>query len=145
MIMPNNQLSIPASALRVTETPRLTRVEGTQSPEPGKEVAAVGGKPLPHEAAAVASQSSQTNSAPAEKETGDKVKQAVTDIADFVQNISRDLEFSVDEDSGRVIVTVLDSETKEVIRQIPPEEALKLAQNLQKSDSGNGVLFQGNA
>jgi len=38
------------------------------------------------------------------------------------QNLGRDLRFEVDLDSGRSVIQVLDRETGEVIRQIPPEK-----------------------
>ena len=64
-----------------------------------------------------------------------KVEEAVGQLNDYVQSIKRDLKFSVDDDSGRVIVKVIDSNTKELIRQIPSEDVLTMARNL-GSDSG---------
>ena len=40
-----------------------------------------------------------------------------------VQSIGRDLRFRVDMESGRSVIQVLDRETGEIIRQIPPENA----------------------
>lgn len=60
---------------------------------------------------------------------------AVSKISDFVQNYHRDLQFSVDEHSGRTIIKVVDSETDKVIREIPPEHVLKLAQTLDSPES----------
>lgn len=68
----------------------------------------------------------------------DELSATVEQINEFVQSVQRDLRFSVDEDSGRVIVKVLDSSTQEVIRQIPPENVMALAENL---ESLRGVLF----
>ena len=59
-----------------------------------------------------------------------KVEQAVSQVNEFVQNLNRDLQFTVDEDSGRTVIKVLDTETKQVIRQIPPEELLRIANYL---------------
>lgn len=56
-----------------------------------------------------------------------KVEQAVSQVNEFVQNLNRDLQFTVDEDSGHTVIKVLDTETKEIIRQIPPEELLRIA------------------
>jgi flagellar protein FlaG len=42
----------------------------------------------------------------------------------------------MDEASGRTVITVKDSETEEIIRQIPPESALALASFLRSE----GVL-----
>jgi len=39
------------------------------------------------------------------------------------QSIGRDLRFEVNLESGRSVIQVLDSETGEMIRQIPPEKA----------------------
>lgn len=51
-----------------------------------------------------------------------------------------ELEFKVDDESGRTVITVYHPETEEVIRQIPPEQALKLAQLLrEQQEEGSGV------
>ena len=42
------------------------------------------------------------------------------------------VEFSLDADSGRVVVKIIDSATQEVVRQIPMEEMLALAKALDK-------------
>ncbi|MFK7795419.1 MAG: flagellar protein FlaG [Gammaproteobacteria bacterium] len=55
------------------------------------------------------------------------VKQAAKQVNDFVKQLDRNLEFSVDESSGRVIITVREPETGKIIRQIPPEELLVIA------------------
>jgi flagellar protein FlaG len=49
-----------------------------------------------------------------------------------------ELQFSVNEASGRTVVTVTDAQTGEVIREIPPSEQLKLAARL---DEMIGLLF----
>lgn len=38
------------------------------------------------------------------------------------------VQFSIDEQTKKVILTIVDNETKEVVRQLPPEESLKIAQ-----------------
>jgi flagellar protein FlaG len=58
------------------------------------------------------------------------LKKAVDDLNDFIQNTHRDLQFSIDKDSGATVVKVIDSKTEKVIRQIPNEEILKLARSL---------------
>jgi flagellar protein FlaG len=54
----------------------------------------------------------------------------VVEINEHVQSIQRDLVFTVDEVSGRDVVTIRDTKSNEVIRQIPSEEMLRLARNL---------------
>lgn len=55
---------------------------------------------------------------------------AVRDINEAVQVVRRNLQFSVNEDSGRIVITVMDAETREVVRQIPPEKLVAAAENL---------------
>ena len=66
--------------------------------------------------------------------TRDELDDAVSQLNDFVQNVQRDLQFEVDSDLGQTIVKVVDQSTKEVIRQIPDELALRLAENLQQDE-----------
>jgi len=72
----------------------------------------------------------------------EKLKTAVQDIEKFVQSIKRNLEFSIDKASGREVVKVIATATGEVVRQIPTEEVLKLADSLSTAGS---VLFNGKA
>ena len=65
----------------------------------------------------------------------ERVESAVSQISDFVQGFQSDLLFSIDEDSDRLVVKVVDSETQEVIRQIPSEEMLRIAKNLDSAES----------
>lgn len=64
------------------------------------------------------------------------VRQAVSNLNDYAQMLHRDLQFSVDEDSGRTVIKVIDSETNNVIRQIPSEQVLELARHF---SSGEGL------
>jgi flagellar protein FlaG len=46
------------------------------------------------------------------------------------------LQFSIDDQYGEMVVKVVDIESKEVIRQIPPEQALALAKSLSDLETG---------
>ena len=48
----------------------------------------------------------------------------------YLRSVGRSLHFSIDEQSGETVVSVRDAETGEVIRQMPSEEALRLARAL---------------
>ncbi|XXF07502.1 flagellar protein FlaG [Pseudomonas sp. D1-3] len=72
----------------------------------------------------------------------EQVDNAVTSIQSFVQNIRRDLNFSVDDSTGRVVVKVTDRASGDVIRQLPSEEALRLAESLEEVRS---LLFKAEA
>lgn len=91
----------------------------------------------------VAVQSSQaTPSTSAQLEEGAaQLQEAVAQMNDFVQNEQRTIRFSVDEQSGRDVVTVLDLETEEVIRQIPIEEVLVFVRNLNELNTDELKLF----
>ena len=71
-----------------------------------------------------------------------KAKAAAEDIQKFFHAVKRNLEFSIDEASGKVIVKVIASDSGEVVRQIPNAEILKLAESL--SDA-NSLLFRAKA
>ena len=62
-----------------------------------------------------------------------EIMQAVSRLNDYVQSVRRDLQFRVDESSNRVIVSVVDSESGEIIRQIPSEEVLAVASSLERA------------
>lgn len=68
----------------------------------------------------------------------DDVKNAVAEIEKFLNETRRNLEFSTDEESGKIVVKVIASDSGELIRQLPSEEALRIARSL--SDA-NSVLF----
>lgn len=70
------------------------------------------------------------------------LEKAVTDIREFVQAAQRSLDFSIDDSTHRVVVKVINTDNGEVIRQIPSETALKLAQSL---SSASHVLFDDKA
>ena len=76
-----------------------------------------------------------------------ELEAAVSQVADYVQNVQRNLSFSIDQDSGHTVVKVIDSDSEEVIRQIPSEELLALARRLRDMDSKDvkGVLVQSSA
>lgn len=63
------------------------------------------------------------------------LKKAVNDINEFIQAAQRKLDFSIDDSTHQVVVKVIATESGEVIRQIPSELALKLAQSLHDASS----------
>ena len=46
--------------------------------------------------------------------------------------MNSNIEFSIDKDSGRTIVQVIDTDTKDVLRQFPSKEALAISHELDK-------------
>lgn len=72
----------------------------------------------------------------------EQVESAVSTIQEFVQSVRRNVNFSVEDSSGRVVVKVTDASSGDVIRQIPSEEALQLAESL---DEVRSLLFKAEA
>jgi len=79
--------------------------------------------------------------------TRETIDRVVHQLETQSQSLRRDLQFNVDDSTGRVIVTVRDSETDEVIRQIPSEELLALSRHLADAleDDASGFLFESKA
>jgi flagellar protein FlaG len=73
------------------------------------------------------------------------LESATREVEQFIQSQNRNLTFSVDESTERSVVTVTDSGSGDVIRQIPSEEVLRLAERLNelRTDLGSsvGILF----
>jgi flagellar protein FlaG len=46
--------------------------------------------------------------------------------------MNRSLQFQLDEGTGQMVVTLRDAETGEVIRQVPGEDALRIAQRIEQ-------------
>ncbi|MCP5415713.1 MAG: flagellar protein FlaG [Chromatiaceae bacterium] len=67
-----------------------------------------------------------------------ELTQVMNRLNELVQNVRRELNFRVDDDSGHTVIEVIDSETEEVLRQIPPEDVLTLLEHLQ--NFGNGFV-----
>lgn len=70
------------------------------------------------------------------------VEDAVASMQDSTQALQRNLDFSIDDSTGRMVVKVTDSASGEVIRQMPTEEALRLAESL---DEMRSLLFTAQA
>jgi flagellar protein FlaG len=60
------------------------------------------------------------------------VKSAVSELNSALESMNVKREFSIEETSKEVVVKIIDSDEKKVIRQIPTEEAVKLSQNIKE-------------
>lgn len=72
----------------------------------------------------------------------DQLEKAVVKIKHFLKATATNIQFIVDEQREKVVVRVIDSESNEVIRQIPSEEALAISQALDRME---GLLFRQDA
>ena len=67
------------------------------------------------------------------------MEQAVEAVQKAVEPVAQNLQFSIDKETGKTIVSVVDSVTKEVIRQIPGEEIVAIAKAI---DRMQGLLVR---
>lgn len=75
----------------------------------------------------------------------DEVTKAVSKLNDYVQNVQRNLQFSVDQESGVMVVKVIEANTDKVIRQIPNEETVRLARHLAENNDEAVNIFSSKA
>ncbi len=84
--------------------------------------------------------------------SGEQLGAIVEKLNDFVQQVQRELEFSIDEENGEVVVKVVDARTRDVVREIPPEEVREMrkrlnevAEKLFQESPVTSMLFQAKA
>ena len=70
------------------------------------------------------------------------LEQALKQLQDMVQSKASNLQFSVDDTTGKTVVRVVDSSNGSTIRQIPSEEALAIAQDIERM---KGLLLRDSA
>jgi flagellar protein FlaG len=75
---------------------------------------------------------------PSPQPSAEQLTQAVAGINQVMQKLAPGLEFSIDQESNRTIVKVVDQQTKELIRQMPSAETLEIAKAL---DRVQGLLI----
>ena len=68
-----------------------------------------------------------------------EMEKAIAALDKLVAPSARALEFSLDDASGQVVVRVIDAETRKVLRQMPSEEVLAIAREL---DRLKGLLIR---
>ncbi len=89
----------------------------------GMTVKPVGALPTPVQAAAPAA---QAHAKP--KQPPVDIEKVARQLESFLRRVNRSLEFHVDDASGRMVCSVRDAETGDLIRQIPNEEVLRMAE-----------------
>lgn len=102
--------------------------------------------PLPGQGSSPATASPQPSAPPAQPAasqppqlSAEAARQAARAINDFIKSTSADVEFTVDSESDRIVVRVVDSANNQLIRQIPSEEMLAISHAL---DRMTGLLFK---
>lgn len=122
----------------------IQATNGLTAPQPQQQRTPVtpGSTTAAKPAAPAATDSKPTGKAASKEDAQSELKevtQAVSNINKAMQFMSRQLEFSIDTDSERTIVKVIDQQTREVIRQMPTKEALEIGKALEKAQ---GLLIK---
>ncbi|AQT59450.1 flagellar protein FlaG [Cellvibrio sp. PSBB023] len=117
--MMNEITKVAAGPVQVKSVSASSLVGGAQGQKTGNDLPPIAEAAKPVAVETVNSQAVQ-----------EKVQAAVAQMNEYIQSTQRDLNFTYDPSSGETVVKVLDRSTQEVIRQIPDEVFLHLAQQL---------------
>jgi flagellar protein FlaG len=106
-----------------------TRIPG--APAPAVADAAPAAKPVP---------------AAVQQPNPEQLKAAVAAINRSLRHANQNLQFSLDADTNKMVVKMVDSETGELIRQIPSDAVLAIARSIDQYQQSHqiqqGLLFQ---
>lgn len=144
-VQPNPPSSRPVEPLPASPPPRelalavSSALPSAVSPSPPRPVPVAA---VRRDAPPVAGQEAAVSDRRQAADEAKQLKQALAELQRQTQQAAPNLEFSIDRQSGRSVIKVVDSRTKEVIRQIPSEEVLRLNQQLDKLQ---GLLFDNQA
>ena len=109
----------------------IARNDASKAPQPAAEARRAAQAALTEEVKAQRQEAAAAAEAKAEaRPDRQEVSEATQQVAQFFQSVRRELQFREDDVSGRTVISVVDSETGEVIRQIPPEQVVRVAENL---------------
>jgi len=70
-----------------------------------------------------------------------QIEAAVSKLKEYADTQKRQLNFSIDEVSEQTVIKVFNASSGELVRQIPSEEALKLAERASQNSSGGLLDF----
>lgn len=66
------------------------------------------------------------------------LEKAVKEINDSFSSMNISRQFEIDKDLDKVVVKIVDTQKKEVVRQIPSEDAIRISKNIKEM---LGLLF----
>ena len=78
-------------------------------------------------------QRTEDNSSQNQQLEREQLEKVAQQLQEFMGEMSRSLQFQVDEDSGRDVIKILDKTSGDVIKQYPSEEVLSLVSKLSES------------
>ena len=113
----------------------VSRVREVETAMPGRQVSAIDHSVEMASARAAAAEQVKVSRAAFER--------VVSELQNYVQKAQRNLDFFVDDQSGRVVVKVVDATNDELIRQIPSEEMLAVSRRIQEYLDGQQIETKG--
>lgn len=131
-------LSQPAP-VRPREAPAEAAPEAAQSPANGASFVPTS-SPQTSAQEPATSPLPATQADPAQQEA--EARKTADNLEKVVSAMGHGLKFSVDKDSGEVVIKIIDPSNDQVIRQIPSEEALRISKAI---DTLRGVLIDSSA
>lgn len=95
-------------------------------------------------------QSQQADNERRREMSSEEIQEIADSVATMAQTLNRELQFSINTDIDETVITVLDRNTGETVRQIPSEEIVRLAERMQEYsrdqlDSATGFLLDSQA
>jgi flagellar protein FlaG len=106
-----------------------TATKTASSSGPTSKAASTVKTPVAQENAAAPSRK-ETEIVPPPQKVQETVRAVAAHIESYLRSVGREVQFSIDSDSGETVITIRDSSTGELVRQIPSAEALRLSQAL---------------
>ncbi len=68
----------------------------------------------------------QANTKQAQQQKSEQLKKAIAEMNRKINNSNEEAVFGVHEDTNRIMIKIMDKETKEVIKEFPPEKTLDM-------------------
>ncbi len=128
----NIPTQLPLDPSKVTTTPQPN--QRVQSTEPNQAIS-----PQETNALSPLSEVKKADDRSDVKKENDALDDVVKNLNDHIQQYRRELQFQIDDESGRTVVKVMNVENGEVIRQMPSEQVLAMSHQLSEI---TGTMFQ---
>ncbi len=80
-----------------------------------------------------------TNFSQEQKSQLEEIRQTAQSVNDYMRLSDTHLEFVVGEETGRIVIQVVDTDSSQIVRQIPPESVLRFGDTMNQL---RGLLFQ---
>jgi flagellar protein FlaG len=117
----------------------INSIGASQAQQGGYTPSAVAGKEAVQQKPVKSAEIAAKAAAKSQEADDRDVKEAISKIEKFIAPATRDITFTVDNDTGINLIKIIDRSSNQVIRQIPSEEVLNIARAL---DNLQGLLVR---